>query len=173
MRSPRVHDLQHQIIQGDAILSEHRFETLLRERFAFLQQQDRNSCKQEGRESARSALTKNRSKGKDLRENTTFTKSADGVPPSTPAKSATSTEKQDVMICGECDKRGHMMANCPPETFSSDKQPTIAMAAEPDEDPEYEDTNTLAISTSESSGHDIWISDPSVSQRIAFSRGGV
>lgn len=78
---PSVYGFQRRVIQDDAKLREHRFETVLRERGGFLQEHDRNPRKQDGRESAHSASSRNRSKGEAPREDTNHTKLANGASP--------------------------------------------------------------------------------------------
>lgn len=82
---PSVHCFKLRLIQDEEKLSEHRFETLLRERFTFLEQQHGNPRKQEGKELAHGASARNRSKRKARGETFNSMKSADDVSPSTPA----------------------------------------------------------------------------------------
>lgn len=85
-----------------------------------------------------------------------------------PAKSAASRNKQEVIICGECDKLGHLMINCPCKKSSKGDTLTTTMAAEPDDNPDWEAIATSAIWTNESSDRDVLIDYAGASQHVTL-----
>lgn len=144
-------------------------------RFAFLQRDSGGSGRHDNEESANHASTKSTGlKGKCPKARVGPKKQAVDSSASAMANDEEPKEEQDVVICGRCDKRGHLKANCPTSMKSrTGKKQLSAMAAVPDEDLGSEVTATSAVTTCKSSKRDVWIGDSGASQHITFSREGM